>query len=620
MGEKSVEPLNRKLGSLDRVLQSTVVVLPFLLALWRSPAAAQWQGDMAAVRDQGLIAVGLGGGVSTVLSQALRLLPVGPLSFRASLGSILALSLASLLLFRIARDLLSNLQTPPRLGSLLAAVAAATATLCPTWQREATVGGGALPAVVLVLAVTWLAMGLADTERAVLTPGHTRRGLLLAVFCGLALAENVPAGLAALLVAVTTVATAGRRPVRGNTSLFIGLAVVCGAVLTAPHFLRPLAPRNWNDLGRALSTTNLAALDVTATRTLALHAWVSEVGIISLGLAALGLVVGLFREQRRAWMAPIVMLMLMDLIYPLSAAARMSADPLIVLRCLALAAFSLSAALGVAVVVRFLYRLQIPMARSAAVLVVVFHMTVVAVACEEAGFVADRSQHVAAEEWTDLALGALPTDAALLVHSPALTWRLWAAQTLKGRRPDVVVIPVPLLSHGRVMANLLPVEPRVGQLLRDFALTGQASEYGLSALADARPLFVELDQTWNRKLVGHLQVEGSWLRYAPQVLGRSDRKPKLEHVLASANSRITSDMARIEKRDEFSVQVVVKTLKEHAVALSLFGLLEAVNPLLDGIERLKPHDPFLVGARLRVAFAESTKRKREVELRDLLRY
>jgi hypothetical protein len=73
-------------------------------------------------------------------------------------------------------------------------------------------------------------------------------------------------------------------------------------------------------------------------------------------------------------------------------------------------------------------------------------------------------------------------------------------------------------------------------------------------------------------------------------------------------------------RDDSSVRVVVKTLKEHTAALSLLGMFRAADKLLDAIEQLTPHDAFLFGARVRLATAQVQKSSRGVELRDLLRY
>jgi hypothetical protein len=411
--------------------------------------------------------------------------------------------------------------------------------------------------------------------------------------------------------------SAGKRPpLRLVPWLLVSTAVVF-ALLITPNFVRPLAPRNWADVGQALSAVSLQTLDVQATRKAALAAWVSEVGVVALALAAVGLLTGIWRESRRAWMNALVGLVVVDLAYPLQAAPTLSAEPLTALRALAVGALSVAAAIGVSEVVMFLRSLQVPMARTASILTVMFHITVVAVACEEAAFAADRSTHFAAEEWTDEALESLPRGAAVLVHSAPLTWRLWSAQMLAGQRPDVIVIPAPLLKHGHVTNNLVPSAPAVAQILSDYALSGQASEYGLSLLADARPLMVELDERWNPQTVNHLTIEGPWLRFAPQVFGKSDRKIGVHSLAGRVAAHVEADGVV----DAPTAAVVSRTLKEHSAMLSLLGLGELAETLIDDIEELAPDDPFVTSARLRLAHA---KRKREltgaVELRDLLRF
>ncbi len=603
----------------DHLLAWVALTLPFCLAVWRSAATAQWRGDLPAIRDQGLVAVGMGNSVSTLATQAMMLLPLGTRTFRGSCGSAVALALASLLLFRATRRILWAGDLPPRLGSLLATIAALTATLSATWQAEATVGGGALFAIVLVLAGVDVLMSLTSHDAATLTPAGTRRWLLLAAICGAATAESLPAGLVLLLACALGATTAGKRPGRRLWLPVVGLAVATFSILVAPTWLRPLAPRGWSDIGVALSSTNLAALGTTALRRTALSAWLIELGFVSLGLAAFGIVRGVFREGQRAWMGPLVAFPLADLLYPMSATTGLSANPLICLRALSISAFAVGAALGVGELVLFLRKLRVPMARTAAVMTVVFYMTVAAVTCEEASFVADRSEHFAAQAWTSLALGELQADTAVLVHSPALSWRLWAAQMLRGERPDVIVIAAPLLKRGRVMAHLVPTEPNVTPLLRDFALRGRASEFGLSVLADARPLRVELDRNWQPELLGHLAVDGAWLRFAAEPLGRSDRLLTGPHRLAVS---FASDIqVGAAGRDVSTARVVAQTLKEHVMALCSLGMAEDSKSIVRGIERLAGEDPFVVGARLRIDHAIRSRRgQRPVALNDLLRF
>jgi hypothetical protein len=210
------------------------------------------------------------------------------------------------------------------------------------------------------------------------------------------------------------------------------------------------------------------------------------------------------------------------------------------------------------------------MARFASVLAVVFHMTLAAVVCEEASFTSDRTERLAAEEWTDLALARLPRDAAVVVRSPDLAWRLWSAQRVEGQRPDVLLVASPLLVRSSGLARLLPHGAEVAPLLRDLTLTGSASEFGLSVLADARPLRVELDAAWDEQMLGHVMVDGPWLRFDPEALGSSDRPADGTSAL-SAEARIAAHVRGGARRDQVSAEVLGRTLKEQTTALALLA-------------------------------------------------
>jgi hypothetical protein len=280
----------------------------------------------------------------------------------------------------------------------------------------------------------------------------------------------------------------------------------------------------------------------------------------------------------------------------------------------ALGAFS---AVGVIELLGFVLAQRIPMARPVAILTVVFHATVVAVAVEEGAFVSDRSEHVAAEVWTDEALGALPARSALLVRSPAIAWRLWAARLLRGERPDVLIVPAGLVGQIPAVVQLLGTEPATEPLLRDLAMGVTPSEFALSAVADARPLFVELDPSWDRQVTSHLAVEGLWLRYAPQPLGPSDRvRPRQPMLEPSSELALAITQGRV--RDDATAKVVARMLKEQAATLSMLGLPDDASAAVDHLEQFGA-DSFVTGARLRLAYA-STERSRSVELRDLLRF
>ncbi|WP_437675114.1 hypothetical protein [Sorangium sp. So ce131] len=659
---------------LDRSLALLSAALPFGLSLARAASSGQWRDDLSAVRDLGLVAVGVGGGLSTPLAQALSLIPLGSRTFRAALGSALALGLASRLLYAMVRRLLLESARPsplagsswwrrlrraaellfpaaaawlpaaaaaprateaaaprateaaappaasgaapsapaagvsPRLASVLSAIAVLTAALSPTWQREATVGGGAMLATCCALAALALASACAEHAR------HAGRAwIALGAALGVTFAESPPAGLAALAASGAVLyagrASGGRQggapapgPPRRLLAAAAGAGVLAAALLLAPLVLRPLAPRAWADIGRALTAGSLAALDVASARTTALAAWSREIGVVSLIIAAAGMAIALLRPRARWLAAPFLVLLALDTLLPARAAGVLSADPLTPLRSLAVAAIAAGSALGAHAAVRALLGTRVPFARSGAALLVVFQMTLVALTSEEAGFAADRSEQAAAEVWTDEAYGSLDPRSAILVRSPAIAWRVWAARITRGERPDVLVIPIPLLDRGQVAASLLEDERKLAPLLRDFALAGEPGEFALSTLADVRPLHVEIDPRWSKKLLGHLNVAGVWLEYAPQPLGASDRK------LATAQSivplrRVLEALSAAAVPDTSTAAVLASTMRGQSDVVSLLGERVVAQSFLDRLGELAQEDPFVSGGPRRRAVA-----------------
>ncbi|MGK3988260.1 hypothetical protein WME99_34785 [Sorangium sp. So ce136] len=626
---------------LDRSLAFLSAALPFGLSLARAASSGQWREDLTAVRDLGLVAVGVGGGLSTALSQALSLLPLGPRTFRTALGSALALALASRVLYEMVRRLLLEAARPaplpglsllrrlrggaaapagpapgspggavsPRLAAVLAAIAVLTAALSPTWQREATVGGGAMLATCCALVTVALASVCAEQAR------HAGRAWIgLGALLGATFAESPPAGLAALAAAYAmflarrgladrpAAASAAAGPPRRMLGAAAGAGALTAALLLAPLVLRPLAPRAWADIGRALTAGSLAAVDVASARTTALAAWSREIGVVSLLIAAAGMALALLRPRARWLVAPFLALLALDTLLPARAAGVLSADPLTPLRSLAVAAIAVGSALGAHAAVRALLDTRVPFSRSGAALLVVFQLTLVALTSEEAGFAADRSEQTAAEVWTDEAYGSLDPRSAILVRSPAIAWRVWAARITRGERPDVLVVPIPLLDRGQVAASLLADERKLTPLLRDFALAGEPSEFALSTLADVRPLYVELDPRWSKRLLGHLNVAGIWLEYAPQPLGASDRKLATAQSIAPIR-RVLESLSAAAVPDTSTAAVLASTMRGQSNVVSLLGERVVAQSFLERLGELAAEDPFVSGGPSRRAVA-----------------
>lgn len=603
-------PIESELAWHERALRLLAVSLPVGLALTRAAGTAQWRDDLPALRDLGLLAVGASGAASTLLTQMLSLLPLGPRTFRAALGSVIMLGVAAILLFSLVRRVLRRQGTTRSLASLLATLATLMATLSPSWQREATVGGGAMVAIALALAT--LTVGLRDVSGKLHTPGFST-AVAFGALLGTTAAESPPAAAAALLGVMTGFFAERTRRSSGTTkahpwtpsSTFLGVSFVSAALLAAlllvPVVVRPLAPRAFADVGRALSTSDLTGFDVAGPRLTSLSAWVREVGFVSLVIAIVGAATSLAIPRSRKLIAPFIVFVLLDTLMPARAFGALYIDVLTPLRALAVGAIAASSAIGVAMVMRKLFDLRLPMAKSGAVLIVAFHVTLVALSSEEAGYVADRSKQTAAEEWTDSAIGNLEPSSAVLVRSPAIAFRLWAARVLRGERPDMLIVPERLLHRGRVAFSLLVEEPEVEPLLRDYAIAGEPTEYALSRLADVRPLHVEFDRRWSKRLVSHMTVDGCWLEYAPQPLGQSDRKLSTASSLQPIK-RVMDAIAAPLVPDAATAGIVSGTLRDQSTVLALLGEHDAAQAYLDEVGHLSSTELGMLSPSIKHAF------------------
>jgi hypothetical protein len=223
---------------------------------------------------------------------------------------------------------------------------------------------------------------------------------------------------------------------------------------------------------------------------------------------------------------------------------------------------------------------QLTFARPAAVLLVALDLALAAVSAEESGVTADREGARGAEAWTIAALERLPPASLVLVRADSTTFRAWTARLVAGVRPDVTVVPLPLLTRRRLAATLLADEPALAPLLRDLSSLGGPSEYALSSLADVRPVYVELDPTWDKRLAAHLIPEKLWLRYAAQPFGASDRKlaqgdddAPLARVLAAAADRR-------DGVDDATLEVLAAHAREQVVAATSIGDKDAARAAL----------------------------------------
>ncbi len=567
--------------------------IPLVTTIARAETSGDFRGDLPLVTGLGFLPLGMEGWLGIVAAQAASLIPLGGRAQRVAWIGSVAAAVASRLLFDLARRALGAGERPP-LASALALAAALTAVLSPAFQLEATSPGGAA----LAAAAALLAFNVADAA-----PVRDVRGSFLGgVLASLTFAESHTAGLALVVALVLRAALRRSLPEGRAAGAWVLGAALPEALFALALVVRSRSPHAWLDLGLGLGQSSLAARDVSTERVTAYAAWLTEIGVLPFGLATLGAAFGVARAKTRRIVLPLFALVLVDLALPASHVALLLPDPFGPTRLLALGALGIAAALGVQAAALALTRARLPFAKPAAVLLVVFDFTLVFVGSEASAAATERRDSVASEVWTDEGLRGVPPNGILVARSEAIAWRLWSAQLVRGERPDALVVPATLLERGALRRRLLEAERALAPLLRDMALGGKPTEFALATLADARPLFVELDPSWDERLNEHVLPASFWLRFQANPVGRSDRTAsvertsrRFERVLAACAPTDSADGARATR------EVVVTSLRQRALFLLARRDRDTALTTALALERLSPHDD--VAARVRATLS-----------------
>lgn len=563
----------------EAISRKLAFVVPLVVTMLRTSPTGQWRDDLPVVRALGLVPTGTEGLLSTALTQLLALLPLGGRLLRAGWVSALGLALAGAVAYRLIHRALTASLPTPRLTPPLALAATLTALLAPSWQLEGTLAGGITLGVALALSAIWTAVG---SER-------RWSMLLLGALCGSTLIESHSAALALGLALLTRTLLIRRWP-KPHTAIELGVGFVAPLIPWALFLaLRPLSPNVELNLAGGIGTSSLVSVDAAAERTTALAAWLGDAGILSCLLGVFGLALAVFRKSVRALGAPFAALFLVDLGFPSAKVGILASDTLAPVRLLSLIAIAGASALAVQAVATYVRRARLPFAEPASALLVAFHFTLAFAAVEDSAYAADRREQVAADSWTDEALASLPPSSLLLVRSEALAYRLWAAQIARGARTDLVVIPEPLLERGNVAQLLLRQEPALAPLVREMALNGEPTEFSLSSLSDARPLFVEIDPRWSKRLRDHLGPRAFFPRFSAHPLGRSDRAQTLKEG-ADGWQRALQVATKTGARDAATLAVMQSELRDRAQLLVDAGDRDAAQQAVQSLVAIDSHD------------------------------
>jgi hypothetical protein len=577
-----------------------------LAAIATASPASRLSDDVALIRGLALLPIGVEGLVSTGLGCLFDFLPFGSRQLRLAWVAAFGLGVFSWTLYRVALACqLATLDAPPapnaarasargslRLESALALSAALAAALGPRFLVEGSTPGGFSIAAALALAA--VAVGTRGIDFGARTP------VVLGAVLGATLLESRWAALGAVL-ALGLHAVLRREPTSARATLgFSATFVILAALPPVLLALSWLGPAREFEYAVALWQAD-ASRFLPVDRSAALTAWSAVMGLFWCGLSVAGVGFGLVDPRARRLMLPLAAFVLLDASVGSVDLDPSRHDPHGAVRLLGIAALAAGGALAVRVALRWLERARIPFARAASTLIVVYGCALVFVSIEESARANLARELGAADAVSDEILSSLPPAAVLLGRSEPVVLRLLAARYSRGSRPDVLVVSMPLFESSSRAAELLAREDGLLPLVRDLLLSGEPSEFALSALADARPLYVEPDVHWDPRLFGHLVPRPFFSEFAAHPLGRSDRRLGLEQA-ANPLSRVTAALRDTQDGDPGTRVVLVNQLAHRALVFSALGEREAARDAVRELLRLDPEAP--IGQRLQARLNE----------------
>jgi hypothetical protein len=590
----------------ERICAAAAFFVPFEVALLHVGSSSAWRDDLPLLRGLAWVGNGRSSGLWCVLVQASFFLPLGSLYFRASAAAALALGASGLAIFFLTKDILAANADAPRLTTVLSAIAALTATLSLSGQREGTVAGGACVAVLVALVIV--------RERPSEALGQPRRALYLGLLFGALLAENWILALAVLIGTAVGLVVSRTKPPPMTWPWAAFGCVATSVWLLLPFQVRPFALRPVLDLGRSVVTLGSESFDAPARSLGGIGALRADVGVVALCLALLGAVVGTVRTRLRQFAVPLVAIVVLDVLASLRENRTFLAEEITPLHVLALSALCIGVAIAIQTIATTLLDLGLPLAKGATIFLAMTDLTLAATSAEEASFAVDRSYSRGAEAFTDEAFERLAPGTVTFLRSPASVFRFWSARVTYGMRPDVLVVPTPWAGDPRLAVGLLRAEPALQQALRDVALEGRAGEEALTIVADARPVLVELEPRWDRRVISHLVADHFWLRFAPEPLGPSDRKAAFAD-LRSRFDRVFSASVVDERPDPSTAAVLRARLTDAAAEAAMLGDRDEAISLLQQLGRVSSGDRFVAELTERLAATKSGA----VDIKGLLR-
>jgi hypothetical protein len=531
--------------------------------------------------------------ISTCLAQFTLLLPLGGRVLRAGLAANLGGAFACLIYFHLLHRLLAANAHTPRLTLWLSMLGSLLLCLSDPMQSASSAAGGGSVAFALTLGALAVHARLLHPAT---QPAAKGEQVLLGVLAVAALFEQLWAGIAiALFVGIERALSRGAARVHAR-AVALGALLAAGAcsvpllLMLRPHRTLPELPM----LGESLALLG----DLVQLNRGGVHWW-ADPGSVLLVAAVLGACWAtakpLLRANALSWLGVLVTASVVGTA-PTAGQESMSS----VLRLAAFAAVVMFATIATQTAALLLIRSRAAYVGGSVFLLPTAYALLIAVHADEADIHAESARRNGNDVFTQEAIWTLPRNAILLLNTPELAQRVWAERLAHGMRSDVLVITPRQLQRRSRINRLLQAEPVLAPLVRDWVLRGRPSEYVLSQLADVRPVFLELDRTWDQRVREHLSAWGLWLEYHSQTLGRSDRYAKMATTRTGVERVIEISKGSVPP-DSSTLHFVAMRLKEQVLVSAGLGDRPMLYPLLDQLDR--------TGAER--AFAKSTRKMLE---------
>lgn len=195
----------------------------------------------------------------------------------------------------------------------------------------------------------------------------------------------------------------------------------------------------------------------------------------------------------------------------------------------------------------------------------------------------------------------LPTGAVVLAHDRQTIFHYLGNEAGEHLRPDVILVPVPLLTYPGLVDSLSAAHPELRELLRGYLLHGELRQPDLQSLAAQRPLMIEMDVRVPPALYETMTPSGLYHAVLPdgatggdEGLGRVGR--------AAAFGAIERGLSAVDTMDERTRSRLRWTRYTGALYYAGFGDREAAlqevraGLALDETQELRALEAALVGS------------------------